>query len=92
MFGLRGHFSFVNGGDVGVTKRDQLRSLLEQQAVTRTSIMIGDRAVDIQAARANELGAVGVRWGYGAEAELLAAAPDRILASPAELLMLGQHL
>lgn len=92
MCGLRGHFSFVNGGDVGVTKRDQLRSLLEQQAVTRTSIMIGDRAVDIHAARANELGAVGVRWGYGAEAELLAAAPDRILGSPAELAGLGQQL
>jgi phosphoglycolate phosphatase len=92
MFGLRGHFSFVNGGDVGVTKRDQLGSLLAQQVVARTSIMIGDRAVDIEAARANGLAAAAVLWGYGVEAELLAAAPDRILRSPAELLRLGQQL
>lgn len=85
MFGLRSHFSFVSGGDVGVTKRDQLRVLLEQHEVTPTSIMIGDRAVDIEAARANGLTTVGVLWGYGAEAELLAAAPDRLLRNPAEL-------
>jgi phosphoglycolate phosphatase len=92
MFGLRGHFSFVSGGDVGVAKRAQLRTLVEQHEVARTSIMIGDRAVDIEAARANGLAAVGVLWGYGAGAELLAAAPDRILRSPAELVFFGHQL
>ena len=85
MFGLRQHFTFVNGGDVGVGKGDQLRALLEQGTVRPTSTMIGDRAVDIEAARANGLGAVGVLWGHGTKAELLAAGPDRLLESPTEL-------
>jgi phosphoglycolate phosphatase len=85
MFGLRQHFNFVNGGDVGVGKGHQLRALLEQGMVRPTSTMIGDRAVDIEAARVNGLGAVGVLWGHGTKAELLAAGPDRLLDSPMEL-------
>jgi phosphoglycolate phosphatase len=85
MFRLRQHFSFVHGGDVGVAKGDQLRALLEQGMVRPTSTMIGDRAVDIEAARANGLGAVGVLWGHGTKAELLAATPDGLLESPSEL-------
>ena len=85
MFRLRPHFSFVKGGDVGVAKGDQLRELLEQGVVRPTSTMIGDRAVDIEAARANGLVAVGVLWGHGTKAELLAAGPDGLLESPAEL-------
>ena len=84
-FGLRQHFTFVDGGDVGVGKGDQLRALLEQGTVRPTSTMIGDRAVDIEAARVNGLGAVGVLWGHGTKAELLGAGPDRLLESPMEL-------
>lgn len=85
LFGLRPHFNFVNGGDVGVGKGDQLRALLEQGTVRPTSTMIGDRAVDIEAARANGLAAVGVLWGYGTKAELLRVGPDRLLESPMAL-------
>jgi phosphoglycolate phosphatase len=84
-FGLRQHFTFVDGGDVGIGKGDQLRALLELGTVRPTSTMIGDRAVDIEAARANGLGAVGVLWGHGTKAELLGAGPDRLLESPVEL-------
>ena len=85
LFGLRQHFNFVNGGDVGVGKGDQLRALLDRGTVGPASTMIGDRAVDIEAARANGLGAVGVLWGHGTRAELLRAVPDRLLQSPLEL-------
>jgi phosphoglycolate phosphatase len=85
LFDLRQHFNFVNGGDVGVGKGDQLRELLDQGTVGPASTMIGDRAVDIEAARANGLGAVGVLWGHGTRAELLRAVPDRLLQSPLEL-------
>ncbi len=84
-FALRQHFTFVNGGDVGVGKGDQLRALLAQGTVRPTSTMIGDRALDIEAARANGLGAVGVLWGHGSKAELLRAGPDCLLESPLEL-------
>jgi phosphoglycolate phosphatase len=85
LFGLRRHFNFVSGGDIGVGKDGQLRALLDQGTIGSASTMIGDRAVDIEAARANGLGAVGVLWGHGTKAELLRAAPDRLLEDPIEL-------
>jgi len=47
--------------------------------------MIGDRSVDILAARANGLASVGVLWGYGSRAELEKAGPGRILCRPEEI-------
>ena len=85
MFGLRALFDFIDGGDVGISKAQQLGALRASGAIPATSIMIGDRAVDIEAARANGLGAVGVLWGHGSEQELRAAKPDRLLTAPAEL-------
>jgi phosphoglycolate phosphatase len=85
MFCLRHHFRFVEGGDIAVAKGTQIRALLEQRVVQPKSTVIGDRAVDIEAARVNGLRAVGVLWGHGTKRELLAASPDRLLESPAEL-------
>ena len=49
------------------------------------AVMIGDRSVDILAARANGLASVGVLWGYGSRAELEKAGPGRILCRPEEI-------
>lgn len=92
VFGLRRYFSFVSGGDVGISKDDQLRRLLERRVVAHTSIMVGDRAVDVEAARANGLGSAGVLWGYGTKAELLAVAPDRMLERPEDLVVFRRPL
>jgi phosphoglycolate phosphatase len=86
LFGLREYFEFVSGGDIGVHKRDQLGALLERGFVTKDATMIGDRAVDVIAARAHGLHAVGVLWGHGSEEELLGAGPDRVLRAPRELM------
>jgi len=85
VFGLREHFAFVRGGNLGVRKEDQLHGLLVERAINPGSIMIGDRAVDITAARSNGLGSVAVLWGHGSEQELADAAPDRVFALPAQL-------
>ena len=85
LFGLRPLFAFVDGGDVGISKARQLAALRASGAISAASIMIGDRAVDIAAARANGLGAVGVLWGHGTEQELRTAKANRLLAAPAEL-------
>jgi len=90
LFRFRGYFTFVTGADIGVGKEAQLRALLERDDVGRGSTMIGDRAVDVAAARANGLRAVGVLWGHGSEAELRGAAPDRLLRSPRELMDLAR--
>jgi len=71
MFGLRDCFLFVSGGDIGIRKAEQLGGLLAACAIDRAAVMIGDRAVDILAARANGLASVGVLWGYGSRTEIL---------------------
>ena len=85
MFGLLSHFRFVDGGDVGKKKREQLSSLLQSGAVAPSAVMIGDRAVDILAAHDNGLRGVGVLWGFGDRPELAAAGAEVILESVGQL-------
>lgn len=84
-FGIRDHFRFISGGDIGVSKVDQLASLIEQDLIGLPSCMIGDRAIDIVAAKSNRLTSVGALWGYGSLEELHAAFPDLLLSSPCQL-------
>ncbi|MEO8554102.1 MAG: HAD hydrolase-like protein [Kofleriaceae bacterium] len=85
LFGLRSRFAFVSGGDIGITKAQQLAALLAAGTIDRDAIMIGDRAVDLEAAHANGLASCGVLWGFGARAELEAAQPRYLVETPAEL-------
>jgi phosphoglycolate phosphatase len=88
-FGLRGHFRFVSGGDIGVDKAAQLGSLLREGRIDAASAMIGDRAIDVTAARTHALTSVAVLWGHGSREELHAAGPDVMVAEPHELLALA---
>jgi phosphoglycolate phosphatase len=88
MFGLRGHFAFLNGGEIGIQKKQQLAALLAAGEISGSSIMIGDRAVDVEAARSNQLASVGVLWGHGTQEELRAANPSRLLSEPSQLVAL----
>lgn len=85
LFSLRQYFSFVNGGDVGIEKWQQLELLLEQGIINHHSLMIGDRYVDLAAAHKNNLHSVGVLWGYGSYSELIQHKPMHILSNPLEL-------
>jgi len=85
MFGLREHFEFVSGGEIGIPKWRQIESLLRSGQVSEASVMVGDRAIDVDAAHRNGLHAAGVLWGYGSAAELAQARPRYSFASPAEL-------
>ncbi|MFM1896110.1 MAG: hypothetical protein RLZZ385_1184 [Pseudomonadota bacterium] len=85
MFGLRDVFRFVDGGDVGIAKASQLGDLLAAGRIDADATMIGDRAVDILAARANGLAAVGVLWGHGSREELTEAGADLLLAGTDQL-------
>ena len=86
MFGLRGHFQFVSGGVIGTPKWRQIEALLASGRVSPASVMIGDRAIDVEAAHRNGLQAGGVLWGYGSAGELAAAQPRYSFASAAGLL------
>ena len=50
--------------------------------------MIGDRAVDVLAAKRNALRSVGVLWGHGSRDELETAGADMIMESVESILLL----
>jgi phosphoglycolate phosphatase len=85
-FGLADHFAGVHG--VGLDghlddKAELLGHVLATERLDRAgTVMIGDRAVDVTAARANGLPAIGVLWGYGSERELREAGADALCATP----------
>lgn len=91
-FGLRRVFRFVSGGDVGVMKSDQVGRLLADGEIAAGSCMIGDRAVDVQAARSHALYSVGVLWGHGSRHELAEAGAELLLAEPEELVALADQV
>lgn len=88
MFGLSAYFEFIDGGDVGIHKSDQLERLVANGIDANAAVMIGDRRFDINAAKKNGLVSVGVSWGFGDANELNAAAPDHLIHSPEQLLEL----
>lgn len=85
LFGLRGHFEFVCGGDVGIAKTAQLSRLLADGVAGPGSTMVGDRAIDVLAGKTNALRSIGVLWGHGSESELVDAGADRVLSEPSQL-------
>ena len=89
LFGVRSYFSFVCGGEIGTQKWQQIRDLLAKGAVSRSTVRVGDRAVDMSAAYRNGLHAAGVLWGYGSREELAAEQPRYLFSTPPELLRLA---
>ena len=89
LFKLRQYFDFVSGGDIGVHKKQQLAALLDAGDISPGSMMVGDRAVDIAAAKENRMRSAGVLWGHGSVAELSSAGPDHLLEQPHQLVELA---
>jgi phosphoglycolate phosphatase len=86
-FGLAPHLSQQFGPELDGTRNDKAE-LLAYACDTlgidpTTAVMVGDRAMDARAARANGMGFVGVRWGFGAPEELKGA--DRFCHHAREL-------
>jgi len=89
-FGLDHHFVRVYGAELDGrfdNKAELLAHLLEVEGIApESAVMVGDRDVDVLAAKANGLRSIGALWGYGSPAELLAAGADALCASPRDLL------
>jgi phosphoglycolate phosphatase len=85
-FGLRPHFAGVWGTDYDGRLGDKtavVRQILDVERVSPASaVMIGDRAMDIRAARLNGVRSIGVLWGYGSRAELAGAGADALCEAP----------
>lgn len=85
LFKLRQYFQFVNGGDIGIRKWQQIAELKARRLVTEETLMIGDRDVDLTAASNNNLPSAAVLWGYGSLEELLAHGYLHLFRHPHEL-------
>lgn len=85
-FGLARFFDAVYGGELDGTnadKRDLLAYLLKAQSLSPTdTVLIGDRAHDVLAAKANDVFPIGVLWGYGSREELTSAGVGLLCEEP----------
>ena len=88
-FALDAHFEAVHGCELDGTredKRDLLAHLLPHHGLASPrTVMIGDRGVDMRAARHHGAFALGVTWGYGSREELREAGAHALCDSPGEL-------
>lgn len=62
-FELIHYFELVSGPATPQPKSQQLQELRATGTIFEDALMIGDRAVDLQAARSNSLRNAGVLWG-----------------------------
>jgi phosphoglycolate phosphatase len=90
-FGLSPYFRAAYGPGLDgshARKADLVAHLLAAEGLDPgETVLVGDRGMDLGAARANGLRAVGVTWGYGGRDELLDA--DLLCDRPDELLGLA---
>jgi len=89
-FDLTRYFIAVEGAELDGTRADKaevIAHVLARHGVDPAgAIMIGDREHDIIGARKNGLRNIGVLYGYGSAAELLAAGADELCAMPGDIL------
>ena len=88
-FGLDRYFIEVFGPDLDGRfdeKRELVQFVLRHVgAEAKQTVMIGDRARDIESGKAHGTLTIGVTYGFGSEEELIAAKPDAICHSPSEI-------
>ena len=88
-FALAGYFAGIYGPELDGTndsKADLIAHIVERERIqTAHAVMVGDREHDIVAARRNNIGAVGVTWGYGSRDELISAGAAALCETPADV-------
>lgn len=85
-FALDTYFAGVYGSELDgrfENKGELLQFLLHTEGVApHTTVMVGDRLHDVEAAHQNGMVAVGVTYGYGTEDELRHAGADYLCHTP----------
>ena len=85
LFDLTRFFDFISGPLATEKKSEQLKDLLQCGTIDSDALMIGDRAIDLQAAHENRLKSAGVLWGYGEREELEPEQPAFLFDSFSQL-------
>jgi phosphoglycolate phosphatase len=88
-FQLTRHFLAVHGAELSgerSDKRELIAHVLRTEGIPAArAIMIGDRSHDVVGARANDVRAHGVLWGYGTRDELITAGAAAVHESVSDL-------
>lgn len=88
-FGLARHFHGVYGAEAGgrFDEKAALVGHLIERGVVRagSAVMVGDRHLDIAAARAHRIRTIGALWGFGGRRELTEAGADVLCEHPRAL-------
>ncbi len=88
-FGLDRFFLDVYGPELDGRfdeKRELVEFLLRERSLNPDrTIMIGDRARDVESGRTNGTRTIGVTYGFGSVAEIAAASPDEICSNPGDI-------
>ena len=85
--GIKPLFTSVYGSDLSGklgNKTDLLKHIMKREGVKR-ALVIGDRGLDIEAAKKCSCSSIGVSYGYGTKEELAAAGADHIAETVGEL-------
>lgn len=89
-FGLSAYFNRIYGAKLDgrhCDKADLIEFIWQQEKITTDrGIMIGDTVFDMRGAKSNQLGTIGVRWGFGADADLVEAGADVLVSDSVELI------
>ncbi len=90
--GIASRFVFVGGPDMGFLPKPDpgmaLAALEAMRTKAEETLFVGDMPIDVQTARAAGMPVIALPTGSSTREELVAAAPDRILGTLAELLPL----
>ena len=85
-FGLARHFHGIYGAEPGGRfdhKAELIGHLIEEGVIrAERAVMVGDRHLDIAAARAHRIRSIGALWGFGGRRELTEAGADLLCESP----------
>lgn len=90
-FDLKKYFELVCGATMDrsrVEKSDVIAYLLSYIGSTDNTVMVGDTAFDVTGAASHNIPTIGVAWGYGKVADMLAAGACAIAQTPEDLLEL----
>jgi phosphoglycolate phosphatase len=88
-FGLDHFFVAIYGPELDGRfdeKRELVEFILRERRLDPShTVMIGDRARDVESGRANGTRTIGVTYGFGSSAEITAAQPEEICHRPGDI-------
>lgn len=90
-FGFDPYFEEILGSDFLVSKKEKIDHALAKYGIPpERTFYIGDTTGDIVEARAAGVRTVAVTWGWHSRERLVAAHPDFLIETPADLLTVGR--